>query len=71
MLLDHQYAHRGHIHRLVITLADDGWDVSEEQDSVVVMHAHRHQWQRVERDRLLFEASVSYFADDTDEPRQE
>ena len=44
-----------HARRLVVTADTVGWEVREEEDSVVVSRVHRSDWHRVERDILMFD----------------
>jgi hypothetical protein len=41
--------------------AASGWDVIEEEDSIVVVRVHRDDWHRVERDFLLFDLKIVEF----------
>jgi hypothetical protein len=49
MILERYLVHDGHMHHFVVTLAEAGWDVREEEDSLVVHQAHHDDWHRVER----------------------
>jgi hypothetical protein len=55
MSLDRHLNSHGHLHRFVITHNLEGWDVREEEDSIVLRQTHRDDWHRVERDIQLFE----------------
>ncbi len=55
MSLDRHLNSNGHLHRFVIERSLEGWDVREEEDSIVLRHTHRDDWHRVERDMQLFE----------------
>lgn len=59
MALDHCLVHHGHVHRFVVTADARGWDVLEEEDSTVLMHVHREDWHRVERDVRLFQMRLA------------
>ncbi len=55
MIFDRQLTNRGHTYRLLVTQAIAGWDIKEEQDSVVVHVGHHDDWHRVERALRVFE----------------
>jgi hypothetical protein len=54
MLQNRRFTYQGHVHSFVITQDLVGWDVVEEEDREVLRHVHRGDWQRVEREALLF-----------------
>jgi hypothetical protein len=54
-MLSRELINHEHRCRFVVTSASDGWEVREEEDAVIVRAVHRHDWHRVERDRLLFD----------------
>lgn len=45
--------------RLLVTKCDQGWQVREEQGSLVLLDVIRDDWHRVERDLRLFEMKAS------------
>ena len=47
-----------HVHRFAVTSDVRGWEVYEEEDSMVLRHVHRDDWHRVERDIRLFELTA-------------
>lgn len=52
------YAHilrkASQIKRFIITTANSGWEVREEEDSRVIRQTHYSDWHRVERARMNF-----------------
>ncbi|MGE0445848.1 MAG: hypothetical protein AB7P99_11515 [Vicinamibacterales bacterium] len=55
MSLNRQFTHHSHVHRFVVSLGDRGWEVREEEDTVVLSRVQRVDWHRVERDIQQFE----------------
>jgi hypothetical protein len=55
-----RHLHRDmHVHRFSVAASDHhGWDVIEEEDSLVLVHTHREDWHRVERDIQRFEIAA-------------
>jgi hypothetical protein len=45
----------GHVDRVVITRADDGWKLREERDDQLVREVRLTDWHRVERAVRVFE----------------
>ena len=65
MLITRQLMNHGeHVHRFVVTRDLEGWDVLEEEDTVVLKRVHRGRWQRVEADVQLFEMKVESLKDE-------
>jgi hypothetical protein len=59
MTIDRHLHRDAHIHRFAIVASDQhGWDVIEEEDSVLLAHTHREDWHRVERDIRRFEVAA-------------
>ena len=48
-MLMHEHVSSGHLHRVVVTRSDRGWDVRVEKDNAVVRRATYTDWHRVER----------------------
>ena len=59
MVIDRRFVRHGHLHRFVVVVEEDGWDVFEVEDALIVRHVHRNDWHRVERDRWLFELTAT------------
>jgi hypothetical protein len=55
---------QGHLHTFVISHAESGWDVCEEEDATVMHRVHRDDWHRVERDSWLFELRIRQLTSD-------
>lgn len=55
MSLNRHPAKVEHDRRLVITADLDGWEVREEEGSMVISRVHRSDWHRVETDVHLFD----------------
>ena len=55
MSLNRDLTNDGHVHRFVVTQNHKGWEVREEEDSIILRAAHREDWHRVERDIRLFD----------------
>ena len=56
MTINRHLCHDQHVHRFAVVASDQhGWDVIEEEDSMVLTRTHRNDWHRVELD-------IQYFA---------
>lgn len=55
MSINRQLVNHEHVRRFSVTQNLRGWEVQEDEDSVVLKRVHRGNWQRVEVDVLLFE----------------
>ncbi len=49
----------GHTRRLLVTPLSQGWEVREEEDSIVVRCVRHDDWHRVERDVHLFDVAAA------------
>jgi len=45
----------GHTFRCIVTNHNNGWNVRQERDAVVVLDVVRRDWRRVECDMMLFD----------------
>ena len=61
-MLNRQLINHEHVCCFGVTADAEGWEVREEEDAVVVNVVHRHDWHRVERDRLLFDLKARSLA---------
>ena len=59
MILSREFVNKDHTHRFTVTPKPAGWEVREEEDSVLLHCIHRDDWHRVERDGLLFGLTAS------------
>ena len=58
MTIDRELTNGGHVHRFIVTSKLEGWDVREEEDSIIIHRVQRDDWHRVETDIQLFELAV-------------
>ena len=59
MMFERNLIYQGHSHRFVVKRDVSGWDVREEQDSVIIREKRHNDWHRVERELRLFEDMAS------------
>jgi hypothetical protein len=64
MITERLLVNQGHLHTFVISQAESGWDVCEEEDATVLHRVHRDDWHRVERDSWLFELRIGQLISD-------
>jgi hypothetical protein len=61
MTVERYFVNNGHSHHFVVTDDVTGWDIREEEDSIVTRESHHHDWHRVERAVHRFERSAGTF----------
>lgn len=55
MRLERRLVNSGHVRHLIVSQDTTGWELQEEEDSIVIRHAHLDDWHRVERAVRLFD----------------
>jgi hypothetical protein len=56
--------HEGHVHHFAVGRDETGWNVEEEEDSILIRQAHLDDWHRVERYMQSFERVALALEDD-------
>ena len=54
MSFNRQLTQQEHVHAFMVLQTVDGWEVCEQEDSVILRHVQHDDWHRVERDAAVF-----------------